>query len=295
MSLRTLVVCALLAAVEVARAEEIELKNGDTLTCEIIEVTVDHVVIEHAELGVLDLERAKVKTDLQHRLAPGLFGTGFMRGWNRHIDLGFNGSQGNTISTNITGGMDFSYKDESRRWGLTGRYFFQRDETGTTDNNARVELRRDWFMSNSPWFAFGALGYQYDEFESWNHRSVLTAGPGYHLLKREKLTLDLRAAPAFAREFGVRKINKAEALFAVDATWKPRERMTIKLSNLLFTEVSPDAGQLRNVTFANWKTRILSDPALDLIFGADNEYETQVEDGDKKNSLNYYMTLGISF
>ena len=295
MSLRFLSVCMLFISVDAVALEKIELENGDEITVEILEVTMDKVVIQHPELGVITVARNKIKSDLKHKLTPGLFGTSFLEGWNRRIDLGANGSQGTSISRNFTAGLDFSYKDKEKQWTVTGRYSFQGDEEGTTENQGRLSLQRNWLLPDSSWFWFGALGYQYDQFESWKHRTVVAAGPGYHLLKRKKHTLDVRGGPAYVREFGKRTTNKADLLAAFDYTWKPRDRMTITLSNQFFVEGAPDAGQIRNMTFANWRTRILSEPSLDLIFGVENQYQSQNEDGDKPNTLNYYITLGMNF
>lgn len=295
MSLRFLLVCTLFISLNVARAETIQLANGDELTVKILEVTVDKVVIQHPELGVITVARDKIKSELTHKLNPGLFGTSFLEGWNRHIDLGANGSQGTSISRNFTAGLDFNYKDEHKQWKVTGRYSYQGDEEGTTENQGRLSVQRNWLLPDSLWFWFGALGYQYDQFESWEHRALLSAGPGYHLLKRKKHTLDVRVGPAYVREFGRRTVNKADLLAAFDYTWKPRDRVTITLSNQFFLEAAPDAGQIRNMTFVNWRTRILAEPALDLVFGVENQYQSQNEDGDKPNTLNYYITLGVNF
>ena len=43
------------------------------------------------------------------------------------------------------------------------------------------------------------------------------------------------------------------------------------------------------------KIRLSESPALTMNLGAENEYETQVEGDDKKNNLQYYMSLGIDF
>ena len=295
MLLRNVVVCLLVVSAQAAHADTIKLKSGDELNARILEVTADTVIIDHPELGRVKIPRDKVETDLGDKLNPGLFGTGFMRGWNRRIDLGINGSQGNSIATNITGGLNFNYKDKRKRWLVTGRYFFQRDETGPTDNNARLDLRRDWLLPDSPWFAYGAMRYQYDQFESWLHRIVVSAGPGYNLFKREKQALDVRLGPAYTRDFGGGGTNKAEVLTAIDYSWKPRKRFKFTLSNLFFTEVGPSPGEFRNVTLAQGTMRLLDDPELDLIIGGENEYESDLRSPDKKNTLRYYMTFGMNF
>ncbi|MGE4607554.1 MAG: DUF481 domain-containing protein [Myxococcota bacterium] len=295
MSLRILVVCAMLVSAQIAHADAIRLKGGDEIHGEIVEVTADTVVLVHPELGRLTIARDKIEGDLKHAPSPGLFGTNFMHGWKRRIDLGLNGSQGTTISANATGGLNFNYKDKDKQWLLTGRYFFQRNKEGTTANNAEIALRRDWLMRDSRWFAYGTVRYQYDQFQSWEHRGILSTGPGYNLLKREKQTLDVRLGPAYTRDFGNQESNHAEILWAMDYTWKPRDRIKITLSNQFYTEIGPDPGEFRNLTSAEWTVRLMENPALDLILGGINEYQSDLEPPDKKNNLRYYTTLGVNF
>ncbi len=164
-----------------------------------------------------------------------------------------------------------------------------------TANNAQADLRRDWLLPNYRWFAFGALRYQFDAFQSWKHRVIVSAGPGYNLLDREKQTLDVRFGPAYTRDFSGDSNNKIEILTALDYTWQPRNRIKITLSNQFYTETWPDAGQFRNLTSAEWTTTILKEPELNLILGVNNEYESDLEPPSKKNNLKYYSTLGRDF
>ena len=105
---------------------------------------------------------------------PGLLGTNFLRGWNRRIDGGLTGKEGTSESTVITGGLRFNYRDDWTRWDLNGRSFYDRDEDGVSDNNARVDLRRDWIAPDTRQFWSLGSRYQFDETESWEHRMTFT-------------------------------------------------------------------------------------------------------------------------
>ena len=218
-----------------------------------------------------------------------------MRGWNRRIDAGLNGSEGSSVSTNATAGLNFNYKDKDKRWLVTGRYALQRNKKRITSNNAGIDIRRDWLLPDSPWFVFATGRYQYDQFQSWEHRIVLSTGPGYNLLKREKQTLDVRIGPAYTRDFSGEDANKVEVLWAMDYSWNPWDRVKLTLSNEFYTELWTDAGQFRNVTSGQWTTRLLDEPALSLIVGVNNEYETDLKPPSKNNNLKYHTTLGVDF
>ena len=247
-----------------ASADTVVLANGDKLNGEIASWAVDHVVIDHPQLGRMRLALDQLDIDTGKPPTPGLFGSDFLRSWKRSVDLGLSGKQGNSENSDLTAGLQFSFEDAFTRWRLDGRYYFNRDEDGVSDNNARVELRRDWLVPDSPWFGFGTIRYQYDQFESWLHRIVLTVGPGYELWKWGGHLLDGRLGGTFTREFGDRDQQKAESLFALDYSWKLAQRYTLTLSNLFFLQLYPSPGELRNQTIADLKIALLEEPSLNL-------------------------------
>lgn len=277
-----------------AQAETLILANGDRLTGEIISWGVDHIVIDHPQLGEVDLALDQLRIDTGDPPNPGLLGTDFLRGWTRRIDVGANGKSGNTDNQNLTAGLDLDYTDEFKRWQLRGRVFFASDKA-TTDNNGRFDLRRDWLLPDSRWFWRAGTRYQYDKFESWRHRYVGFGGPGYHLIEGEAHTLDGLVGVAFTREEGERNNNQGESVVGFDYSWKISKALSFQLSNLVFTQLVPEAGSIRNATTSQVRWDIAKEPALSLNLGIENEYETDVEPGDEKNNLYYYLSLGLGF
>jgi putative salt-induced outer membrane protein YdiY len=278
-----------------ARAETVVLANGDTLTGEVIERAADHVVIEHPQLGRVRLSLDQLETETETPVTPGLFGSHFLKGWTRGIDVGLNGEQGNSDSISLTAGFDFAYDDDFKRWSIEGRYFYNRTDEGEADNNGRIDSHRDWLFRDSRWFTRAALRYQFDRFESWKHRTVLSLGPGYRLVRTEAQTLDVVLAPTFTREWGDRDVDKAEVALGLDYAWEISERQSLTFSNQFFVEATPSMGEFRNVTSGEWKVVLNRDPSLNLKMGAENEYESDVEPDDERNDVKYYLALGLDF
>jgi len=278
-----------------AAADKVELANGDVLNGEVVEWTVDSVVIEHPQLGQIRLSLDQLAVDTGTPPSPGLLGTTFLRGWKRNIDFGWNGTQGDTKSRNITAGLNFNYKDEFKRWRLTGRYYYNQSDDGDNDNNARVDLRRDWLFPGHDWFAFASLRYQFDQFEDWRNRTVLSLGPGYNLVHSESHHLDLRLAPTFTKEYAGLRSTKGEWLVGVDYEWQISERSSLHLSNDFYVEVRPNAGDMRNLSLAEWSLAIAERPALSLKVGGSNEYDSSPDPGDAPNDLRYYLGVGLDF
>ena len=60
--------------------------------------------------------------------------------------------------------------------------------------------------------------------------------------------------------------------------------------------IEPTAGEIRNLTIGELRIRIMEEPlGLNFTIGAENEYETDIDPGDKKNDLKYFMTVGLGF
>ena len=287
---------ALLLVFSHASADEIVLANGDKINGEIVEWAIDFVVIEHPQLGRIQLALDDLDVDTGKPPKKGWFDSGFMRGWNRNINLGLNGTIGDTDTTNLTAGFNFNYADEFKRWRFTGRYFFNRsDDEGDNDNNALVDLRRDWLIPMSNWFGFTAFRYQFDQFESWQHRTTFSLGPGYHLVKSEAHTLDTTLGVAFTREFGERQDSKGEAVWGLEYAWQISDRQSFTFRNDFFPEFSPSPGEFRNFTVSEYSIVLTKEPVLKWTAGIQNDYETDIEPGDKENDFRYYMALGIDW
>lgn len=278
-----------------ASADSLKLANGDELNGEIVEWAVDYVLIEHPQLGKIRVSLDQLDLDTGKPPSPGLFGSTFLRGWNRTFDLGWTGRVGSTDRISITAGLNFNYTDEFRRWRLTGRYFFNKSSDGDDDNNARIDLRRDWLFPGHDWFAFAAFRYQFDQFEAWEHRTVFSIGPGYNLVHTEAHQLDLRVGPSFTKEFAGDRDSKGEVLFGFDYAWTISSRSSLNLSNDFYLQYTPELADFRNLTTGEWRLGITEKPALALKIGASNEYDSSPDPGDDANDLRYYLSLGLDF
>ncbi len=286
---------ALLLLATPAGADTLVLANGDTINGEVVSWAVDHVVLEHPQLGKLRLGLEQLALDTGEPPNPGFFGTNFMRGWNRRIDFGLTGQDGTSESTVITGGLRLGYADDWTRWVVNGRSFYDRDEDGVSDNNARLDVRRDFLAPDKA--VFWSLGsrYQFDETESWEHRATFSGGPGYHVIDTDHHRFDAIFGPAFTREFGDVKEDKSESSLVFDYEWKVSEKTSFKAFNNFFLEFVPNGGDIRNLSRAEWATRIAERPELTLIVGAENEYLTDPEGDDENYNLKYYVTVGLDF
>jgi hypothetical protein len=155
-----------------ALADTLVLANGDRINGEIVEWSVRSVVIDHPQLGEIRLALDELAIDTGEPPSPGLFGTDFLRGWERTLSVGANGKDGNTVNENLNVALDMDYDDDFKRWRVDGRYFYASEDNATTDSYGRLDVRRDWLLPDSRWFWRVGGRYQFDKFTSSRARST---------------------------------------------------------------------------------------------------------------------------
>ena len=205
--------------------------------------------------------------------------------------LGVQGQEGNSPEGSIRANFELNRKTKEWRWKWEGIYKIAREDGDRTSHYGDLSSRYDWLMPGSRWFAFTGGRYQYDEFEPWEHRAQAMAGPGYHLVDTETVTLDALFGPGYTYEFGDRKEGRIEVLLGLEANWKPFDGHELSLSNHLLPQVN--SAEFRNLTRAEWKMDILGYDRLGIVFGVDNEYDTAAE--DEKYNLKYWSSLSYDF
>ena len=72
------------------------------------------------------------------------------------------------------------------------------------------------------------------------------------------------------------------------------ERLSLDLSNSFFSQLSPNLGDLRNLTIGSISYKLSESPSLSLVLNGENEYELEDEDG-VSNTLNYGISLAVDF
>lgn len=274
-----------------AATETIELGNGDKVTGAVVERTDETIVMDHPVFGRIEIPVAEVK--LPEPPNPGLFGTGFLAGWTRTFNLGVSGQEGNSKTTDVHVGLDAKAEDDQRRWAFHSEYNLSLADGSTTTNNAMASLGRDWLFPDSRWFLFTLGRLDFDDFRTWQLRLQGEAGVGYEFIRRETFELRGRTGPSVAQEWNENQF-RAEWLVGPEFVWKLSDRQQIEASNFFYYSFTPWA-EFRNLSNLGWKWNIADDPALSLTAGLENEYQSDVESGVKKNDLKYYTAVGIDF
>ncbi len=306
--LRVSFVASLTLAAISADADKVRLKNGDVVTGEIVETTDTGVVLEHAVLGRVQIAADQIDARVDGDAAlpappappapvrPGIAGTSLLRGWTKQAQLGVTGSSGNSDNQDFLAGLRGGFADDNKRWNFDSAYFRSSSNGTETKNQAYAMLLRDFLFTGEKYFAFASGRYDYDQFQSWDHRLSVAGGAGYSFIDREKFDLRGRVGFGGSKTFGAPGDDKwvPEAVLGIETEWLPADGQKVTAFNTIYPSLS-DTGEFRNLSGVDWSLAISTALGLSLNLGVQNEYESKVDPGIEKNDLLYRAALLYDF
>ncbi len=295
----------LVLATTEARADTIELENGDKIEATIVEETDDALIIEHPVFGRTTIPKDSLKKE--EPVNPGLFGSSFLRGWERSIEFGFNGSSGNSDSIGINAAMRLLGEGDTYRARFRAAYFFanqraqdEPDKRKTT-NNAFTDYRHDFLIfGDAPFFLWGNARYDYDEFQDFEHRFAGQGGAGWDIYNNDTIIWLWTAGAGVNYQAGRVDDTIGEFVSGMDFRWNIMDGQSLRADTYYYAD------------FQRWSDfRLLSSllyeislgwvDGLALNAGLKNEYRHEVlppEPPDlrnKNNNLQYFGGLTYNF
>lgn len=332
-NLKTAVLLAACLTGSAARADTVELANGDTLTGQIVEQSDKGVVLKHPALGTLaiaaerikhvaigdqapdppstektkpktkpeaakpDPNTAKVKQDAEQAAAdePVSALDWLLTDWNNKLTLGLNGAGGNTDRQNYYLKLASSHTDGRDRWVANASWFYGVANGNTSQNQVGADLTKDWLQEDSPWFFFIKGQYKYDEKRAWENRTSAFGGGGYTLAKTDHVEVNTRLGFGGTYEFGNVNDFTPEALFGGSVIqWKLSDRTAISGETIYYPSLE-DASQFRIESKLEWVYKLDMAKGLSLKFGVENEYDSTTPNDAGNNDLKYYGAMVLSF
>ena len=219
----------------------------------------------------------------------------WLQGFDSSFSLGFSGNTGNTNQESLHAAAKTSRKTDLHETSLTSKYFFSRADGAVTRNEVSVDAKQRWLIPDSAWFYFVSGAYEFDQFESFRHRTSAFAGVGYKFFDDETFELTGNAGLGGTYEFGTVNEFNPEAVFgATAATWNFSKTQSLSGGVSWFPDLD-DAGEYRLTSNAEWKIKLHTQNALSLKFGVENDYDSQPEGGDEFNDFKYYGALVVDF
>jgi putative salt-induced outer membrane protein YdiY len=214
--------------------------------------------------------------------------------WDGNMELGVNGTDGNTETLNIRIGGKVRRKTEANEFKTDITYLRTSSNSVETANRGLGDFRYEHFFADSPWTVFSHANLEYDEFQAWNARLGLDAGMGYRFIKTDDTTLTGRLGAGTSRKFGGDDLEwKPEAVFGAEFDHKISNRQKISMS----TDYRPsfdDWGDSHMVTKASWQAMLDDASRLSLKLSATDRYNS-IPQGRKPNDVDYGITLLWAF
>lgn len=206
--------------------------------------------------------------------------------WSGNVELGINGTEGNTETFNIRVGGKATAKFA---WS-TQTYeaiFVENTTTGVaTARNAIGDGRWEIPLWSPAWSYYTHGRLEYDEFKPFDLRVAGDTGIGYDWIKTDINAFQTRAGISTSREFGgVDDYWKPEWAFGLEwrRTIDARQKITIKSD---YFPKWDDFGDYRLNTQADWEFAIQPAWNLSLKLSAISRYDS-TPNGAKPHDLNY--------
>jgi putative salt-induced outer membrane protein YdiY len=216
-------------------------------------------------------------------------------GWDWNASAGFSGASGNNenFSARVSvGGQRNTSKYET---SLSLSYLY-----GTSDgtkNTARGEFKihNDW-LTDGKWRYFAQGGYEYDEFQAWQHRFSGAGGVGYEFINDDKTTLIGRAGLGGSYEAGSAADEKfiPEGLLGLDWTYQLSTNTSLKASTTYYPSFD-EFGEFRWNSGAGIEVILDSETGMTMNAGIEHRHDSQPGTGIKPNDVDYYMGVGWKF
>ncbi|MEO0476264.1 MAG: DUF481 domain-containing protein [Planctomycetota bacterium] len=308
--------CLTLGMAGPTAAETIVLKDGDVINAEIKAQNDESVTIDHPSLGEVTITRDKIEAiyadpdamaaavaeqdaaakaaelEAERAADEGMFGIGLFKGWNRQLEVGLSGADGNSQNLNFRAAFTTDYEDDEDRWLYSMLYRAARSNGATTEKNFNAELFKDWLLPGKDYFYFANGRFDWDDFQDWDTRWSGFGGIGYQFIDTDAWNIRGRAGIGGNQEMGGTLGDEftTEALLGVEGEWQIKDGHSFAFSNFLYPSLE-DAADFRNITTLDYIITIDRDKGLALKLGMANEHDSSTPTTSKRNDFTYYASL----
>lgn len=284
----------------------LSLRSGEIVVGEIKQLTSTSAVIVHPELGELTIDRERIVAaepplspiEQTPPPAPAPAEPGYWETWKSRVELGFNGSSGNTESANVRFILTLTNDRPDSNTAVTFAFNYSERNGNKTAQRTDLNARHEWRFDHARQFLWISGRVELDEHQTWDARLGTALGVGDKLIDSDATKLNARLGLGASRELGSAGSFTPElAVFALDANHKINAT-TSAYANFEFNpDFRADAhGDYRSTTKAGCE--IALDPATGgqtkLRLGAEHRYDSR-QPSDRANVLDYFIVLGFTF
>lgn len=214
--------------------------------------------------------------------------------WEGNVELGMNGTDGNTETFNIRFGATAKHKTELRNETIQITSIQKRANGLTTANTALLDGRIEWPMPGSKWnyFTHGLL--EYDQFKAFDARVSADTGFGYEFIQNDLTNLIGRSGLAVSHEIGGpnNKVNP-ELYFGGEFKRKFTDTHSFSAKVDYYPNITA-FDDFRLNSQASWEMALVKSWGVSLKFSLIDRYDS-TPSGAKPNDLDYSTLLLWNF
>jgi putative salt-induced outer membrane protein YdiY len=272
---------------------KVTLTTGEELKGKFVSSDEKSVTIEHPLLGTMNFTREQVKS--VEDLTPAPDPDSFFKGWDFTIEAGVVGASGNTERFGARAAFG-GVRDTTQTVTLIGAsYLYAVDDGDKSQDRFEAFIRNDWKLPENKWRIYAKASAEYDYFKDYDWRVTGVVGVGYELIDNETTLLLPRVGIALTKEFGgsdnriIPELNlgfdfahkfsdTAKFFFTFDSYWSMLDYPEYRLVGATGLEFLLDA-----------------ESGMIFKIGAEDRYDSTPGEGNSRNDLTYFATVGWKF
>lgn len=146
---------------------------------------------------------------------------GLFENWSGRGELGAFAATGNSENTGITASLGLTREGIKWRHKLSGRADFQ-STNGVTTREQFLAAYEPNLKLSTRLFAYALAQYERDRFQGFSARYSFSGGLGYDVIDEERMTLSVKAGPAYRQTDFVNGISDSSlaGLGSLDFDWQ---------------------------------------------------------------------------
>lgn len=214
--------------------------------------------------------------------------------WEGNVELGMNGTDGNTETFNIRFGMTAKHTSDWLVRTLQVTSIQKRASGATTANTALIDGRLELPMPQSKWNYFIHGLVEYDQFKAFDTRLSADTGFGYEFIQNDVTTLTGRSGLSVSQEIGGDS-GKLKPEVYMGGEYKHKFNATHQVTAKIdyYPNVS-DVGDFRLNSQAAWEMALSQAWGLSLKFAVIDRYDSTPQ-GARPNDVDYSTLLLWTF
>ncbi|MBX9623865.1 MAG: DUF481 domain-containing protein, partial [Gemmataceae bacterium] len=217
--------------------------------------------------------------------------------WKGGIELGLNGSQGNSDVLSLRVGANADRRVERNLFHMDLLYTGSQQDGVTKQNQALLNLRDELLFPGSPYSLFSATQLEYDQFRAYDLQVGSYLGVAYRWVKTDATLFKTRVGAGAVRQMDLSGTAPSrwvpEAVLGGDWNHRFSDRQGFVSSLDVFPNLS-QIGQFRVRARAGYEIVLAPEYGMVLRLGVQDRYDSSPGPA-KRNDVNYFTTLLFKF